>query len=72
MLEFCIYLEQHCTSYLNAGALENLAHVVGCLEMIVCQQQSGQSAKVANVLHAFDEIFADVERIELSYGMDVK
>ena len=34
--------------------------------MVVCQEQSSQPAEVTNILHAFDEIFAEVERIELS------
>ena len=38
--------------------------------MVVCQEQSSQPAKVTNVLHAFDEIFAEVERIELLYSTE--
>lgn len=42
-----------------------MPQVIGCLEMVVCQQQCSQSMQVTNVFHASDEIFAEIERVEL-------
>lgn len=43
-----------------------MLHILRCLKMIVRQKQRRQPSQVADVLHLSDEVFAEVQRVELT------
>lgn len=44
-----------------------MSHVVCCLQVIACQQERSQPVQMADVLHASDEIFAEIQRVKLEW-----